>query len=323
LRQSRPDAAIILVGKAYFEPLLRHFGLHDAYWPLPTKTQGLKAWLYFWHFRQQVLQRGEPLVYINLLNSWRSDLEALCVGAPIRLGLRRGRPRWPFLTHTFDVEALAAGVPLHQTRVAEAFFQSFGGGPAFDCSPFSLSHLPLPAHLQAVVQGAGPCARVMGCIVGSENNPAKRWPVEHWSAFLGMVSQQWPDMSLLLLGTPKDKPIAQAIASGLLAEFPQARVHVLAGETDLVSCAALLARCTVVVGHDTGGMHLASALGIPVVGLYGGGTHPSYAAPPFHSLLRCLTPETDPRDRPPQVASMSAILPREVLDTLKQMLDWV
>ena len=63
----------------------------------------------------------------------------------------------------------------------------------------------------------------------------------------------------------------------------------LAGSTSLIAFAAALGRCRLLVSNDTGGMHLANALGVPLIGLFGP-TNPIRTGPVFDAPHRILQP---------------------------------
>lgn len=79
------------------------------------------------------------------------------------------------------------------------------------------------------------------------------------------ICQQYK-LSLVALGTSKDRPIADNVFRS-----PYVKGVNLCGETSLREAIALISLCTVVVGVDTGLTHIAAALGIPNVLVYGGG----------------------------------------------------
>ncbi len=77
-----------------------------------------------------------------------------------------------------------------------------------------------------------------------------------------------PGAQVLLLGGPADTASAQAIRDALPPAL-QARTHDLVGRTDWDTLGALIARCRLFLGPDTGAMHLAVAVGTPVVAAFG------------------------------------------------------
>ena len=66
-------------------------------------------------------------------------------------------------------------------------------------------------------------------------------------------------------------------AAPLLASIPSERVIDLVGRTDLLTVAALLRRCVLFIGNDTGLMHIAAAAGTPTLGLFGPSPAEQYA----------------------------------------------
>jgi ADP-heptose:LPS heptosyltransferase len=73
---------------------------------------------------------------------------------------------------------------------------------------------------------------------------------------------------VVLLGGPADKEGAAAVQAAL-PETLRPRVHDLVGRTDWDTLGALIARCRLFLGPDTGAMHLAVAVGTPVVAVFG------------------------------------------------------
>jgi ADP-heptose:LPS heptosyltransferase len=90
----------------------------------------------------------------------------------------------------------------------------------------------------------------------------KRWPVERFAA-VGRELVARHDVTILLFGGPEDEARAAAIASAV----PDAVSA--AGRTRLGETAALLRRCRLLISGDTGPLHMAVALGVPSVGLFG------------------------------------------------------
>ena len=266
VRESRPDAEITLLARAAFVPLLESLGLADRVRPLPERGLGYLA-----HFA--ALRASYPDVWILLTNSARGDLEALFAGCPQRFGiLRPGRHR-PLLTHAYRPPAGYDERRHHQLELWDSFLRHFGLDAPLDCAPF-----PRPSLAGAPEDAAG---GPIGLIPGSENDPSKRWPVGHWRRLI----EAFPAERFVLLGTPGDAAIAAAIAAGL----DPARVSNLAGATSLAEFANALMGCRLLVANDTGGMHLANALGVPLIGLFGP-TNPIRTGPVYASAYRILQP---------------------------------
>lgn len=90
----------------------------------------------------------------------------------------------------------------------------------------------------------------------------KNWPVEKTRALLEYARSAYPALAVLLTGSGADRDALQSLAAGI------EDAHVVAGEFNIAETAACLMDAACVVAPDTGVLHLAAALGSPVVGLY-------------------------------------------------------
>lgn len=141
---------------------------------------------------------------------------------------------------------------------------------------------------------------LFGMNPGAEYGPAKRWPVERYVA-AGVEVQKRTNCLWLIFGGSSDRPIANEIAAGLGSAHGSEKgldadpgVVNLAGETTLRELCAGLKLCRVLLSNDTGPMHVAAALGTPVVVPFGS-TSPELTAPglpgdPRHRLLKADVP---------------------------------
>ncbi len=290
LRISRPDAEIILLGRPQFRLLLAAWGITPSIPPLPPRGLG-----YFPHFLR--LRRRYPDVWLLFTNSLRGDLEARLAGAPQRFGVVRAGRRRPLLTHAYPVPADFDESRRHQLELWENFLRHFGLAGPIDRSPLNEG-----AGRRGLGQG-GP----IGLIPGSENEPAKRWPVAHWRKLIEAA----PAERFTIFGTPNDVPIAEAVAAG----FPPDRVQNLAGTTDLPSFSLKLRLCRLLVTNDTGGMHLANAVGVPVVALFGP-TNPLRTRPVFEAPVAILQP---PGCAATGGGSLADLSPETVADAVSKM----
>jgi heptosyltransferase-2 len=115
--------------------------------------------------------------------------------------------------------------------------------------------------------------------------PAKRWPAENFAAAAREVSARLKDVVWLIFGSAADAQLCANI--GQSANVPLIN---LAGKTTLRELMGLLAACQVLITNDSGPMHLAAALGTPVVVPFGS-TSPELTGPglPGDSRHRLLT----------------------------------
>ena len=147
--------------------------------------------------------------------------------------------------------------------------------------------LPERPAVAAAVQSKWPTdgARWMAIQPGArwEN---KRWPVECFAELVRSLAKKFPDTRFVILGTAEDQPLGEIIAR---AE-PQ-RCQNLCGKTSLLEMVEWLRRCELMITNDTGPMHVAAALGKPLVALFGP-TEPRRTGPYGHleSVLRLDLP---------------------------------
>jgi heptosyltransferase-2 len=126
---------------------------------------------------------------------------------------------------------------------------------------------------------------------GAEYGPAKRWPVERFIAAAQQI-QKRTNCTWLLFGGHNDTEIAGRIESEMRNTKHETRN--LSGQTSLRELMALLKLCRVLLTNDSGPMHVAAALGTPVVVPFGS-TSPELTAPGLpgdarHHLLKSDAP---------------------------------
>jgi heptosyltransferase-2 len=135
------------------------------------------------------------------------------------------------------------------------------GGPA-DAT------LPELRKEPAVKEGTSPLVAICP---GAEYGPAKRWPVENFIAVAKhLIAKR--NAGIVLLGAPGD----MAIADEFIKQVPGAENRV--GKTSLAEFMAALASSRLVLCNDSGAMHVASALGVPTVVVFGS-TEPQLTGP--------------------------------------------
>jgi heptosyltransferase II len=98
---------------------------------------------------------------------------------------------------------------------------------------------------------------------GASYGSAKCWPPERFAETLNHL-QARTDADVILFGTASEIPVTQAIAANL--QKPPIN---LVGQTAIADLPALLSRCNVFLGNDSGAMHVAAAVGLPVVAVFG------------------------------------------------------
>lgn len=271
----------------------------------------------------QKLRRGKFDLALVLPNSPRSALEVFFAGIPRRIGYARPWRNF-FLTqaiaprpeavkmrkrtveeiHELTDETAPAtpekrpgtGNPrAHQIYEYLQLTASLGANP----EPLTPQLTVTTDEIEAVRKkfGLTYCAQpVFGLNPGAEYGPAKRWPVEKFIAAARAIRSQ-TNCAWLIFGGPGDAALTGQITTALQDPAPgdsDSVVCNLAGQTSLRELMALFKCCRVLLTNDTGPMHVAAALGTPVVALFGS-TSPILTGPGLpgaarHRLLTSAAP---------------------------------
>jgi heptosyltransferase-2 len=303
LRERFPDAHISLLTPDKLKELWMHQ-------PVVNETIPFAADESLSSVRRMLRAGGFDLAMV-LPNSPRSALETWLAGIPIRVGYARPWRNW-FLTQA--VAARQGAVKMRKLSLTEinnrnAASSVFTPGTAYretDHHIHDYLHLiasiganPLPTTPQLCVMpdeseaagrkfalGEHPNL-ILGLNPGAEYGPAKRWPAERFIAAAREI-QNRTNCVWLILGGKGDVSIARQVETGI--QNPKSEIRNLAGQTSLRELMALLKLCRVLLTNDTGPMHVAAALGTPVVAPFGS-TSPELTGPGLpggtrHHLLK-------------------------------------
>jgi heptosyltransferase II len=140
--------------------------------------------------------------------------------------------------------------------------------------------LECPAHPSA--------ERRIGICAGAEYGPAKRWPLERYAQVIRQLHPALPEYEWVFLGAPNEAEMGEELSRQVGASIPHTN---RVGKTRLAELIQELCRCRLLLTNDTGTMHLAAALGVPTVSLFGS-TEPVLTGPlgVQHTVLREKTP---------------------------------
>lgn len=160
----------------------------------------------------------------------------------------------------------------------------------------------------------------LGICPGAEYGNAKRYPIERYAAAIEKLRARRPDLVIRvsIFGSPAEKQIGEDLAALIAAP----RVN-RAGETDIAGLVEELRSCHLVATNDTGTMHLAAALGVPTVAIFGS-TEPAFTAPigTVHRVIRHQV-DCSPcflRECPIDYRCMLRIEPEEVVREMEVLL---
>lgn len=158
-----------------------------------------------------------------------------------------------------------------------------GGVPAV--TPPILRHDAHAARALAEKLGLAEEKRpIVALCPGAEYGPAKQWPASHFAALAGLLADR--GLATWVFGSEKDKPVAEEIAHLVAARDKAAMPVNLCGATNLLEALDLMSLASAVVTNDSGLMHIAAAIGRPLVALYGS-TSPAMT-PPLGKTVRII-----------------------------------
>jgi heptosyltransferase-2 len=296
VRVAHPTAHLAIAAPAAFADVCAAIPGVDGVVPLPGS--GIRAL----GAHVAALQAGGFDVAILFTNSFATALAASRAGIAERWGYRRDL-RGRLLTRAVPVRsrrttpessstAGSASTPEsmrgpHHSAYYLRLVASLGMPPVDASGPTVHLRAPAPAVARAAAllaeAGVAADARLIGFAPGAAYGSAKRWPPERVAAAIAGVIDA--GARPVLVGAGADREIARAIQSAL---DPAARGAVvdLVGRTDVATLMAVLARCAVVVANDSGAMHVASAVGRPVVAIFGPTDERATAPLGPHTLVR-------------------------------------
>ncbi len=267
------------------------------------------------------LRAGNFDLAIVLPNSPRSALEVWWAGIPQRIGYSRPW-RNLFLTQTVatrpghvkmrkrtpeEIRRLVAATPSSPGREGGAPVAGGYGAHQLHEYLHLVAALGAPEEIlppqlcvgdeeaQAVSKRFQLDARTrwLGINPGAEYGPAKRWPIERFAEVTNELYREI-GCGFLIFGGRGDVPLAEQLLALLPTPASKGHVVSLAGKTSLRELMALLKLCRGLLTNDTGPMHVAAALGTPVVVPFGS-TSPELTGPGLpgdtrHRLLKSSAP---------------------------------
>ncbi len=217
------------------------------------------------------VRAGKFDLVLDLQRHLKSGLAALASGAPVRLGFPPQNAKE--LNHIFSTRWVEAQPPM---RLKLLQYQAFADALGIPASPIEFGLEPRHDELRRVRALLEKAPRpLVGAFLGS-SWPSRLYPADWTARVLKDLAgdDQAPPFFPVLIGASADRERALAVASQLSREgFVD-----LVGRLGLRELVALFRECTAAFGPDCGPMHIAAAVGCPVVSLWGA-TAPQRSAP--------------------------------------------
>jgi heptosyltransferase-2 len=222
-----------------------------------------------WRLARELKKEGFEMAVL-LQNAFEAALLSFLARIPRRAGYDRDG-RGLLLTHPVTVDQRIKKA--HQVDYYLGLVASLGFHPVERVPSLKVSREgqeEAGRRLQAL--GLQDSSRLVGISPGATYGPAKQWFPERYGALADRVVRNL-GASVLIFGNEGDKKVAWQVCQNARAPLID-----LTGKTTLGQAMALISRCRLFVTNDSGLMHVAAALGIPVVAIFGS-TDPERTAP--------------------------------------------
>lgn len=255
LRQRFPQAHIAWLVKRQWAELVERVEGLDRVWAVGP---GVAGWL-----SEVPRLRAEKFdLAVDLQGLFRSSCMARLAGCPVRIGFAKGREGSPlFYTRQVAVPTQEMHAVDRYLLVADALGAARPATPQFR---FRVS----PADREGVAELLGRAGIRAGApwiaMNVSSRWPTKRWPVESFAAVADRLYEEGMG-PVVLIGGPDDRADAQAVK----ALTKKSSMKDATGLTPLGLLPALLQSASLLLTNDSGPMHVAAAVGTPVIALFG------------------------------------------------------
>lgn len=274
LRRALPQARITCLVGPWSEAVVTSHPCLDEVMlcPFPgftrqPKTSVIEPYAVLWRYARLLREKGFDLAIILRFDHWWGALLAYLARIPRRLGYNIAEVK-PFLT---DAVPYVSG--RHEVEQNLTLVETVVGPLPLQGEVFR-PWLGLPLEFPLRAQDREFAARYLAeqgvkdddllvCIHPGAGAPVKLWRSEGWARVADELVERY-GVKVILTGSASEAPLVQAIAAQMAS-----RPLVAAGQTTLGQLAALMTRCRLVLGVDSGPLHLAVAVGTPTVHLYG------------------------------------------------------
>ena len=288
LKHSYPDTAIDLLALpasakvVMGDPDLNEIITYDPnIWRRPKALIQIKNWRNTYNLLSHLRARDYDIA-VSVFGRWAGILAVLS-GAKRRVGF--GHESYPgLMTDNVRGYHWRSGDHEHEVdyclklaRAAGAITSTADRTPHLYVDP--VAHQQLEQLLER--EGIVPEKPFIACHISSNNGQSKRWPIPYWAILIDKLIRGL-NAQVVLTGASDDKLLIENVTHQM-----QEQAVNLAGKTSLPQLVALLKRANLVISGDSGPMHIAAAVGTPVIAIHGP-TDPALSGPdsPMATVLR-------------------------------------
>jgi lipopolysaccharide heptosyltransferase II len=279
LKHSYPEAEIDLLALPASAQVVMHDpDLNDIItydpnvWRRPKALLQVKNWRNASNLLRHLRARRYDIA-VSVFGNWAGIIAALS-GAKRRVGF--GRESYPGLM-TDNVRGRHWRPGDHKHEVDYCLELAKAAGATIDLAdriprlyvyPLAQQQLEQLLTHEAVDRNK----HLIVCHLSSNNGQSKRWPIPYWATLIDKLIRDL-DTQVMLTGAQGDLPLIESVTSCM-----QEHAINLAGKTNLPQLVALLQQANLVISGDSGPMHIAAALGTPLIAIHGP-TDPALSGP--------------------------------------------
>ncbi len=265
LRENRPDLKIIGVMKPWVMDVLRNNPHLDEQW-IYSPGRGIRRIGSFFQMVTRI-RKYRPISCVLFQTSFESALIPFLAGIPQRIGMATDH-RKRLLTHIVPPIDICE----HQVRRYLSIAEAVTGKAFLDYRPevfLSSQDRSAASRFLGALPSGGP---IIPIAPGAAYGSAKCWPPSKFAEFTQRVVDEW-NARVIFLGSTGELETIHRIE----AEH-RCPIFIAAGQESLLTQAAIIESAHICIANDSGLMHLAAALGVRVIALFGP-TNPSATGP--------------------------------------------
>lgn len=318
VRNALPDAVIAYLGEKHAVSLLEHNPCLDEIIPFDfTRPTLIEQPRVAFHIRRRRFDLA-----IDLFNNPRSALLVYLSGAKTRVGAeRKGRGS------LYTIQVRDDGVPKTAIAFHNQFIRAVGIEPTSNKTEIVLTddeRREARIYLRWLDHENNPLdvSKPIVCIHPGATWPAKRWLPKRFGELADFIAAKLGAQIIMIGGANDTVEINTTLKDSV------SNVKVL-HDLPLRQLAAIMSHCSLFIGNDAGPMHIAAALGVPTIGLFGPGEENiwfPYSAADGHVALRKDVPchpchlDFCNRDADGYMECMKLLTVREVFDAAERAL---
>lgn len=248
LREAHPETRISILGRPW---------IADLYGREPFCDESI-AWRGYSLEAVRDLHARDFDSALLLQNAFGAAVVVKLAGIPRRIGYDRDARGW-LLTDAIPVPR-PGEIPPHESYYYLELLRR---------ARFIETPLPDEPFIRLTGYRRAP-ESVVGISPGAAYGGAKRWLPDRFAAAAIRIARE-TSSSVIVFGTPQERDICAQVTAAIAAEGVAATNK--AGETSMAEFLDLVSRCRAMLTNDSGSMHIASALGVPTVAVFGATNH--------------------------------------------------